>query len=79
MKTVKTKKLTQIEKDAHEYHLQQARELLKSLGYVQGPGDTWTRPDQVEKHFGRAGVYGNDQPLRRAKPKLQRGSAESAR
>jgi hypothetical protein len=38
---------------AHEYHLQQARELLKEHGYVQGPGDTWT-PAEMGKLGGKA-------------------------
>jgi hypothetical protein len=44
---------TTLEKEAHEYRLQQARELLKEHGYVQGPGDTWT-PATMGKSGGKA-------------------------
>jgi len=42
-----------VEKAAHEYNLQQARELLKKFGYVQGPGDRWT-PASMGKQDGKA-------------------------
>jgi hypothetical protein len=32
-----------LEKAADEYRLTQAREIFKKLGYVQGPGDKWTK------------------------------------
>jgi hypothetical protein len=42
-----------VEKAAHEYRLEQARELLRRSGYVQGPGDTWT-PALMGKRGGKA-------------------------
>jgi hypothetical protein len=32
----------ELEKAAHEYRLEQARELLRASGFVQGPGGNWT-------------------------------------
>lgn len=38
---------------AHEHWLEHARELLRKVGYVQGPGDTWT-PATMGKSGGKA-------------------------
>jgi hypothetical protein len=51
-KTMAKEKMTRSEK-AEEYRLQQARELLKNMGYVQGPGDTWT-PASMGRLGGKA-------------------------
>jgi hypothetical protein len=37
------------EKAAHEYRLLQARQLLKLLGYQEGPDGHWYKPEDTQK------------------------------
>ena len=37
------------EKAAHEYRLEQARQLLKLLGYQEGPDGHWYKPEDTQK------------------------------
>jgi hypothetical protein len=39
----------QLEKQAEEYRLEQARDLLRALGYQEGPDGHWYKPEDTQK------------------------------